>query len=397
MKVLISGAGIGGLTTALCCLHHGLSVTVLEKASKLSDVGAGIQIPPNAMKVFEALGIENLIEQNCFKPQYIESRMGVSGSSIFTIPLADSAIERWGSPYYHIHRADYISALKSALSKYANSELMLGCEVKEYSQNENEVTVELVDGRQFTADALIGADGIHSPIRKIMIGNEKPVFTGNIAWRAVVPISKLSNNAPAPSACVWFGAGRHCVTYRLRGGELANLVAVVECDDWVSESWTEKGSRDEALADFEGWHSTITSIISNSDELFRWALFDRPPLSTWTNGRVALLGDAAHPTLPFMAQGAAMAVEDAWAVSSSLANSSNASTPDALKHYQSLRYDRASSIQLGSRANAKTFHQSTSFGKLKTYGPMWLAGKLFPSVIHKSQDFLYGYDITKYI
>ena len=393
MKIIISGGGIGGLTTALCALKFGHEVVVLERAMELGGVGAGIQVSPNAMKVFEALKLDERMAELGFTPESIEGRMGISGIHLFNIPLADAAVERWGSPYLHIHRADYISVLETALRERSPESIRLGHEVASYSQTATSVSVKLLDGSEMDSDVLIGADGIHSPIRSQMLSDEKPVFTGNVAWRAVVPIDKLGDYAPRPTACAWMGRGKHCVTYRLRGGTLANLVAVVERDDWVTESWTEKGTTEEALSDFEGWHPTITRVIEEADELYRWALFDRVPLKTWVDGRVAILGDAAHPMLPFMAQGAATAVEDAWVVAHKL--STYDTVNEALTAYQNARYERTSLIQANSRKNAKTFHKPTALSQIATYGPMWLVGKLAPTVIHKRQDYLYGYDVTE--
>jgi len=392
MKVIISGGGIGGLTAALCCIHQGLEVTVLERSQELGEVGAGIQVPPNAVKVFEVLGLANEFDAFGFRPESIEGRMGKSGMPLFSIPLADTAIQRWGAPYFHIHRADYITLLERALSERSPNTVMLDKEVVGYTQNEHKISAKLSDGSSISGDVLIGADGIHSPIRKQMIGADDPMFTGNVAWRAVVPIDRLGDLAPNPTACAWMGRGGHCVTYRLRGGALANLVAVMEKNEWVSESWTEQGSREEALAEFGDWHPTIRAIIETADAHYRWALFDREPLSTWSDGRAVLLGDAAHPMLPFMAQGAAMAVEDAWVLARELSNET--SIPTALERYQAKRYSRACHAQAGSRANAKTFHKRSFAGRLATYGPMWLAGKFAPSIIHKRQDALYGYDVT---
>lgn len=393
MKIIVSGAGIGGLTAALCFVHQGAEVTVLERAPELGDVGAGIQVPPNAMKVFENLGLDNELAKIAFRPEAIEARMGRSGLGLFNIPLADAATARWGAPYLHIHRADYITVLENALRTQAPSAIQLGAELVSYSQNETGVTAKLVDGTEVMGDVLIGADGIHSPIRETMLGPQAPFFTGNVAWRAVVPIEKLGDLTPHPTACAWMGAGKHCVTYRLRRGELANLVAVVERDDWTVESWNERGTNEEALADFEGWHPTITRILSEAKELYRWALFDRAPLANWVDGRVALLGDAAHPMLPFMAQGAAMAVEDGFVLADELAKADNIN--HGLHAYQRRRQKRTAAVQAGSRANAKTFHKRGPAAQFATYGPMWLAGKIAPTAIHARQDWLYGHDVTR--
>ena len=393
MKILISGGGIGGLTAALCFLHQGAEATVLEQAPELSEVGAGIQIPPNAMKVFAALGLDAALAETAFRPSAIEARMGCSGLELFRIPLAEHAVKRWGAPYLHIHRADYIAVLAAALRAQSPDALQLGGEVAGYSQTEDAVEVRLADGRRISGDALIGADGIHSPVREQMLGAEKPIFTGNIAWRAVVPMAALGAHAPRPTACAWMGPGKHCVTYRLRRGTLANFVGVVERDDWTTESWTERGTREEALADFADWHPTITRLLGEADRLYRWALFDRAPLTRWVDGRVALLGDAAHPMLPFMAQGAAMAVEDAWVVAREVTQKT--SPARGLEAYQHLRQTRASRVQAGSRANAKTFHKRSRLGQLATYGPMWLAGKFAPMALQKRQDSIYGHDVTR--
>jgi salicylate hydroxylase len=392
VKAIISGGGIGGLTAALCFLHHGAEVTLLERAPELGEVGAGIQVPPNAMKVFENLRLDGALADIGFRPEAIEARMGLSGRQLFTIPLADMAVNRWGAPYLHIHRADFISVLENALRARCPDALRLNTNVTGYTQEADSVRVHLADGSTLRGDVLIGGDGIHSAVRETMLGPEHPVFTGNVAWRMTVPIDKLGAHAPRPTACAWMGPGKHCVTYRLRRGSLANFVGVVERDDWTTESWTERGTVAQAMADFADWHPTILKILSEAEEVYRWALFDRPPLATWVDGRVALLGDAAHPMLPFMAQGAAMAVEDAWVLAQQIAQQDDVGT--ALKHYQAQRYERASTVQAQSRANAKTFHKRSRVSQISTYGPMWLAGKIVPKVIHARQDALYGFDVT---
>jgi len=396
MKVLIAGAGIGGLTAALCCLHFGHDVTVFEQAPELGDVGAGIQVPPNAMKVFKALGIDTLIAKNAFRPEGLEARMGESGRSIFNIPLGEKSLKRWGAPYLHIHRADYIEALRTALLQRSPQALRLGAAVTNYKRQGEGVSVKLEDDQELTGDVLIAADGIKSIIRERMLGPDKPVFTGNIAWRAVIPMKALGETKPYPTACVWMGQGRHAVTYRLRGGDVANFVGVVETDDWTEESWSQKGRREEALKDFHGWHPVITSILKSvsSDSLYKWALFDRAPLTRWTDGAAALLGDAAHPMLPFMAQGAAMAVEDSWVIARELSKQDR-SVQASLGQYQTLRLPRTTKAQNASRANMKTFHQRTKLKQLKTYSPMWLAGHLAPNIVQTRLDWLYKFDATK--
>lgn len=385
--VLIVGAGIGGLTLAHALLRCGKTVRVLETATALESVGAGIQIPPNAMNVLRALGLESTVMERAFQPTAIEARMGQSGRPVFEIPLADVSIKRWGAPYLHIHRADYISALSDSLP---DGVLQLNTRVTGYETDAGGVSVTLADGTTMRSDYLVGADGIRSSIREQMLGPDAPQFTGNMAWRAVVAIERLGNLVPNPTACAWFGPGRHAVTYRLGAqGEFVNFVGVVEQDNWQEEGWSISGDKADTLKDFDAWHPVIRNIIENADSLHRWALFDRAPLDHWVDGRVALMGDAAHPMLPFLAQGAAMAVEDAWVLADVI------STGHDLLAYQAARLSRTSKVQAASRANMGLFHKSTLPSQLMTYGPMWLAGKLLPNIVHRRMDWLYGYDVTQ--
>ena len=395
MKILIAGGGIGGLTAALCCLYHGHEVIVFETATEFREIGAGIQISPNAMKVFKVLGLADKISEKACQPATIEARMGENGRYIFSIPLAMHTLNSWGAPYLHIHRADYIHALQSAVQESAVGDIQLGAKVRAYTQSADGVVVYLSDGRTCTGDILIGADGIHSVVREQMLGADKAVFTGNVAWRAVVPIKALGDNVPDLTACIWMGAGRHCVTYRLRCGTLANFVGVVEDSDWHTESWSAIGCREDALADFAGWHPVITGLINATqpEALFRWALFERSEPAFWTDGCVALLGDAAHPMLPFLAQGAAMAVEDAWVLAVEVSKSGRA-LPESLDAYQARRITRVRQVQLRSRANMNIFHKRTWLGQWMTYAPMRVAAAhITPNLVRRRMDWLYGYDV----
>jgi salicylate hydroxylase len=362
------------------------------------------------MRVFAALGLDAALAARAFRPMALEARMGRSGRQLFTIALGEAAHPRWGAPYLHIHRADYIAVLAAALRAKAPNALHLGAALTGYAQTENKVQAHLSDGRSLTGDALIGADGLHSLVQAQMLGTQKADFTGQMAWRATVPMplleKKLKAQAPRPTACVWMGQGRHCVTYQLRGGALANFVGVVETpshhvDAGAAEAWSIRGTPAQARADFKGWHPTLTGLLGEADRLYRWALFDRQPLTRWVDGRVALLGDAAHPMLPFMAQGAAMAVEDGWVLATNLANSlmtspeSARAIEHALTTYQHQRYARTVRVQAGSRANAKTFHRRAGLAQIGTYGPMWLADKIAPALIGRSQNWLYGHDVTR--
>ena len=373
-KAIIVGGGIGGLTAALAFHAFGWTVDLLERSSELGEIGAGIQISPNGMKVFRALGLEDQIAENAFLPEALEMRFGRSGKQIFQIEARRAIVERWGAPYLHLHRADLVATLSALLRQRQPDAVQLGATCTGYENTENGVIATLENGETVSGDVLVGADGIHSNIRQQMLGQDAPDFTGNIAWRAVVPMDRLGDLAPPPTACVWVGARRHAVTYRLRGGTLANFVGIVEDDSWTSESWTEQGTMDAVLADFAGWHPVITNLIQSADAHYRWALFDRKPLSRWADGRAVLLGDACHPTLPFQAQGAVMAIEDAFLLAKLCAESPD-DLPTALTTYFQTRQPRTSQVQTASRSNAKLFHKHTPLSRALTYGPMWLAGE----------------------
>ncbi|MDP1554735.1 MAG: FAD-dependent monooxygenase [Hyphomonas sp.] len=393
MHVLISGGGIGGLTTALAFQKLGHHVTVLEQSHVLDEVGAGLQISPNGMRVFEALGVSARVERDAFRPKSQELRFGRGGGRILTIPLREASHARWGGEYLHVHRADLVEALGGALQDRQAGAVRLGHRVVSYSQDETQVAAHLDTGETISGDLLVGADGIHSALRAQMLGPDKPRYTGHVAWRAVVPVSELGADAPPESACVWVGSKRHAVTYRLRRGSLANLVAVVESREAHAESWTATGGREQALKDFKRWSPVIRSILEKATTLNRWALYDRMPLEKWSDGRVVLLGDACHPMLPFLAQGAVMTIEDAYVLARLVTKKETIGA--ALGAYEAIRKPRTSRVQEGARRNAALFHRGDPISQLATYGPIWLAGQLLPTFAHGQYDWIYAHDVTE--
>jgi len=323
---IIAGGGIGGLNAALCLHKFGWNAVILEQAEAIAEVGAGIQISPNGMKVLQALNLDKEMEVCAFRPEASQFRLGRSGRIIFTSSMAHYE-QKFGAPYLHVHRADLIATLKNAVEERMPGALRTDQNVTSYGQDANGAWANLSDGSLIRGDILIGADGIKSVIRSQMLGPEAPRFTGNVAWRAVVPVEKLGGNIPPPTACVWAGEGKHAVTYLLRGGTLANLVAIIESDDprddGREEGWMVEGTREDALADFRGWHPVITTLLEQAENHHKWALFDRSPLEKWNEGRVVLLGDACHPMLPFMAQGAVQALEDGYVLARLLTKHDN--------------------------------------------------------------------------
>jgi len=307
------------------------------------------------------------------------------------LPLGATAVARWGAPYLHIHRADLIAVLADALRRAAPHAVRTDARVTGYAQDGTTAAAVLADGTTLDGDMLIGADGIHSVIRAQMLGPDRPRFTGNVAWRLCVPVERLGPHLPPPTACIWAGAGRHAVTYYLRSGSLVNFVGVVERDDWQRESWIETGSRADVAADFAGWHPTITKIIAEADTNHRWALFDRDPLPRWHDRRVALLGDACHPMLPTLAQGAAMAIEDAAALARRIDATDD--LPAALVAYQLARLPRTSRVQATARTNVRAYHLSGAPARALAYTPLWLASRLAPGLALSRLDWLYGHRV----
>ena len=392
MKALISGGGIGGLTAALCLQQSGVEVEIYERAPEMMPFGAGIQVSPNGVRVLHALGLGEQLKAFAFCPEGLEMRLGPSGRRVFMIPTQEDAVRRHGAPHYHMHRADMTEVLSTALRARAPGALHMGREAVGADQDETGVTLRFADGSTARGDVLVGADGIHSVLRSQLFGADKPRFTGCIAWRLVIPASRLEPGVIPPNGTVWVGPGRHAVTYYLRRGELLNFVGLVEQEGWHTESWTERGDRDALAADFEGWAPPLQSVIAEAGDVFRWALFDRDPMPSWSKGRITLLGDACHPMLPFLAQGAVMAIEDGWVLAASLKEGRD--IPSALAAYEAKRKPRTASVQLGARRQMGLFHKRTFVEQLTTYGPMWLAARLAPSFMKSRQDWIYSHDVT---
>ncbi len=392
VRVLIAGGGIAGLTTALACLKAGLDVQLFEQASEFSEVGAGIQIGPNAARVMRAIGVEEQLDRCASFPEYQELRLGQYNMSISRTPLGASAVERYGAPYYLLHRCDLLDVLSNTLIQRAPDVMRMSTAATGYRNTATGAALIFADGSEAEGDVVIAADGIHSVLAGQMLGVRKPRFTGNVVWRAMVPATERLKAIVPNSMCVWVGPERHCVTYWLRNRTVLNFVGAVERDDWTSESWTESGPKEEFVRDFGNWCKPLAATVEAAGECLRWALFDRDPFPQWTDGHVALIGDACHPMLPFLAQGAAMGIEDAWVIAQSVATMSN-DVPGALKRYEDLRKPRTSRVQAAARARMTSNHQSTLAGQMKTYAPMWASARLSPGKFARRNDWLFGHDV----
>jgi len=358
-KIIISGAGLGGLTAAANLLLAGHDVEIYEQAPVLGEVGAGIQQSANAMHVMRHLGVEDRLAAVAFRPPVTQFRLYNTGEVLQELALADIHEQRHGAPYYQLHRADFHQILVDRVRELKPDAIHLNATGIGFEEDDDGVTLKLADGRAVRGDVLVGADGIKSAIRRQIAGENKPQYTGDAAWRLTVPSIRLPENFLERKSSIWVGPGKHAVIYFLRGGELLNFVGAVECDEWTDESWTQKQPWENLRRDFEGWHPDILTIIdaADKDECYRWALNVHPPLPNWSTKRTTLLGDAAHPTLPYLAQGAVMAIEDAAVFTRALGHGKTVA--DALQVYQFNRMERTARIVRESTENRKLFHLNT--------------------------------------
>jgi salicylate hydroxylase len=350
-SVGVVGGGIGGLAAAASLLRAGFDVHVFEQAAALSEVGAGIQVSPNASRLLHRLGMAEELARMGVRPLAWHQRRWDDGRTLLRTPLADAVVEAFGFPHYQMHRADLLSALARMLPA---ERLHVGRRFVALTDHGNRVEATFEDGGRIDFDLLIGADGIHSSVRAALLGPESPRFTGCVAYRGLVPAERLADLRLEVASEVWMGPGSHFVHYFVQEGRLVNWVALIERDTWTRESWTDRGEVADALAAYDGWHPQVCAILGSVDSTFIWALFDRAPLERWSVGRVTLLGDACHPMLPFMAQGSAQAIEDGATLTACL--TCEADIPTALRRYEQLRLPRASRIQAMSATNKTRFH-----------------------------------------
>jgi salicylate hydroxylase len=390
--VAVIGAGIGGLTAALALREAGLQPHVFEQAPRLEALGAGIQLSPNATRILRALKVLDAIDAVSFRPQSVQFRDWNSGSLIAAVPLGAISESRHGAPYLHVHRGDLQRLLVDAATA-RGIPLTLGQRCCGIDGSDDGVDVHFENGQPRRFDVLVGCDGIHSQIRAAIHGEEAPRFTGYVAWRGLIPTAQLPHGLVAPAATAWLGPRQHLVHYYVRRGAFVNFVGVVETDRWQHESWTTAGDPAELLGDFAGWHRNVQRLIGQAHDCFKWALFDREPLPSWSAGRVTLLGDACHPMLPFLAQGGAAAIEDAWVLARLLEDADDVSA--ALVEYQRHRQPRTRRLQYEARRQGEMFHVHAPWDRLKRNLRLGVGSRLLPELAMQQLDWIHGYDAVR--
>jgi salicylate hydroxylase len=355
-KILIAGAGIGGLAAASSLMKAGHHVEVYEQAPQLAEIGAGIQVSANAMHVLRHLGLEDAISRVGVRPGAYVFQLHDTGEIIQRFSLSEEHERLHGAPYTQLHRADLHDILAARAREFEPSVIRLNHRVTGFKEDASGVELRFANGATARGDMLIAADGLKSVVRGQMFGEVPATYTGDAAWRIVVPVDRLPPSLLETVMSVFMGPGGHVVCYYLRGGTLLNFVGLIETDEVSDESWTVKLPWETMRSHFEGWYSAIRTIIdaADRDQCYRWSLHYRPPIENWSTGRVTLLGDAAHATLPYLAQGAVMAIEDGAVLTRALAMTD--AVPDALQLYQRNRIDRTSRIVKQSSANRDLFH-----------------------------------------
>jgi len=391
-RALVAGGGIGGMAAAIGLARAGWSVSLHERAAAFREVGAGLQISPNASRVLRWMGLLETVDAHAFHPEAAEMRDGRSGDLIYRAPLGAAAEARWGAPYLHVHRADLLGVLIGA-ARSAGVALRTGDAVGTYSNRTDGVRVSMADGRVETADLCIAADGLRSSLRATLNGPEAPEFSGQVVWRGTVPADRLPEGLVTPTATVWAGPGRHLVTYYLRRGTLVNIVAAEDRAGWVDERWSIRDDAARLRASFVGWDPRVTGLLEHVEDPFIWGLFLRREQVRWADGRVALLGDAAHAMLPFMAQGAAMALEDVAVLIRAL--EARDTIEEALRAYEEARWSRVVRVQDRSADNGRLFHMDTTLARMFAWTPMMLASRFAPWLGTMQLDWLYGHDVTR--
>jgi len=356
LQIAIVGAGIAGLVAARALQQFGFRPVVYEQAPVLGDVGAGLTVSPNATHVLNAIGLEGVLSRIGMRPDRGGVKHWKTGELMVEISRGREMLEKYGAAYYQVHRADLHRELADLVVSHDPTAIRTGHAFVGLVQNSAGVSLKFSNGVEVRADVVLGADGVRSVVRTQLFGVDRPRFTGYMAYRGLVPYADLPAGVVEPTSCLSTGPGRSFTRYLVRGGSLVNFVGLTERDDWREEGWSIRATVKEMLEEYGDWYQGVRTIIAATpaDGLFKWALFDREPLAEWTRGRVTLIGDAAHPMLPFLGQGAAMGIEDGMLIARAFAAAG--SIDEALRRYVEARLPRANWVMTESRKTALNYH-----------------------------------------
>lgn len=381
LRVAVVGAGIGGLAVAAALLRHGIACEIFEQAQRIEEVGAGIQVSPNAARLLHRLGIENRLKQVAVRPGATEMRRWDDNRLLARTTLGNGCARRYGAPYYTFHRADLHQVLLELLPL---DSIYLGQQCVEVTELDGEVLLRFANGRSWRGDVVIGADGIRSAVRASLV-RDKPTFSGQMIYRGIIPAERIKHFADRINVRLWLGPNQHCVCYPIASGRLYSFGATIQHGEAIAESWTTPGRVEDLTVAYQGWNEDVQRLIGALDGVNLWALHDRDPIAHWSSQYVTLVGDAAHPMLPFMAQGANQAIEDAFALAKCM-NDTTLSISDCLTRYQNVRAPRTAEVQRISRENSSTFHLSDGDARQNRDRAISVNQKL------NNQEWLFGYD-----
>jgi salicylate hydroxylase len=395
--ILIAGGGIGGLTAALALLKRGFDVDVYEQASELREVGAGVQLSANGIRVLHELGVLEPFRALACEAEGKEIRLWNSGQMWKLFEVGLESVERYGFGHYLTYRPDLLAVLADGVRREKPDAIHLNarCTGFEQSADGNQgVTLHYESEgvkKQATGDALVGADGVHSRIRQALFGDDHPVYTGMLSWRGVMPMDKLPARMRRMVGTNWVGPGGHVVHYPVHRGEYMNFNGIMEVEGWQVESWSASGTHEECHACFKGWNDDIHTMIDNFATPYKWALMGREPLTKWSVGRVSLLGDACHSMLPMLAQGAVMSLEDGFILGRAL-EAAGSDVVQGLQRYEQARMVRTTKVVLGSAENGKRFQSRTLADAAAAQA--YVDREWTPEKVRQRYEWLFSYDVT---
>lgn len=390
-SITVLGAGIGGLTAAIALARRGGRVTVLEQAPEITEVGAGLQITPNATAVFDKLDLGWRALKIGIELEAVDLRDAETARSVLRLDMKD-AVHGNPNPYLLMHRADLIDMLAASAKRHGVS-ILLDKQVTGVAIGFDQATLPIEGGPQRTTKILVGADGVRSLTRQALNTKGQPKFTGQIAWRATVESRYVPVSDMPPVATVYMGPKRHLVTYPLREGRLINIVAVEERTQWAEEGWNLEDDPENLRQAFSGFAPEVRRLLSLCENVRLWGLFAHPVAETWSQGNTIIIGDALHPTLPFLAQGANMAIEDAWVLAEEMDRHDD--IQDAFTAFGKRRIKRVKRIVAAATANTNIYHMSNPTMRAAAHLGMSLANRMMPKMMLSRYDWLYGHDVTK--